>query len=1561
MDTFSSALTKPGQLREGFYYQDLYGMHLALSWLEHPVDFLWMRLEADEFGSLDDVVILRSDHTLSLNQIKHVTERPERPSLSLDHLLEKKSTRARSLFQKWFQSWLSVEADRIYKAIDAIIHTNRPPAEDLAALLVGGTTQKIAPSVFRVQAPTVFAEFVEQAGEDGSRLDDFFSAITFRFNSADIEPAEQVLRDRASRLNISAEGFSALLDQVWDWSTRHGENGKTVKISLEAIKRACGWRKVEKLNEAFPIAQDYVALGGGELLEAFGREVVSHDAGEFVLSDVPGAGKSTFLAKLADHLRLNDVPCIRHHYFLGGDDEATFIRLNARRTADALIAELEAFTEIGVNPSLDQLKSILTTASAELKKQGRKLVLLLDGLDHVLRTEEEDELALVLKQLLPPPPNLSVVFGTRLSLSARVRALLDHVPLENNYRVPRMIVDDCKTMLLAHPAIHVPDHAIDTVSARLADITEGLPLHAHYCMVQLEVHSQHGLVIEQVLDQLVPYGGDLGAYYDAIWRTFSPETKILAIVLALAEFPVPPAAMPALFNGSATDLQRAIESLQPFVNETHHGLTLFHASFQEFVADHAETAVYKSASLERLILWLRTQAHPDLQWRWLHAKEFEAGVSEPLISATDRDWVIDAIKAGQPTSAIEDLLRLACHAAMMRSDYGTALDRGMSADQLDYYTSTEDSRWSDAFSLAGLQRLDRVSGTPDFLDFRHENSDVLLEFAQRASAEVFPAISKELSERFETRAFAKLLNYHESATEGAAKYYVGVLALSRTPLQTVTSFIARFLREPARFAVSDDYIDALLSSGQFTNALTAVEAVPVTEVQRPLLREKLALVGISKRGIYTSSFAGGGLWGQLHHRLTLQGTEAPRYQWPEDSELPLRIERFKDDDRALLARAFHSAWINGLLAGVANDTASLRTWVAGVRSQGWTGKTASHLATMGFDMGETLARSDVDVCSALSRLNEVDVIEPGHPSWDDYELWISYKRALYEVLRDCLSLRFRWQQKLLDNAATAAVASIPAFEEHDQYKVLLSCDAAILSPKEIESFTGTRLESLKARAVEFPERAEAYLEIAILARRTELTQLSESCLRHAIDNLLGYGNHKDIYLYELLRSHELALKRNVAEIPGLLDRVAPVVNSIRRVTDGDETDHLVEEFAGITLQQGSSAIAAAMYQTMMEDERYYHADQVFAKIAELGDLSSIWIRSLLRTSIDSGSRHHIARRSAHDSFAAALINDMKAFDRDPVLGEANNDKPAAEASKPEHDLGLSESVAKTTKPEAVSPDLFIAFCTEHKQDHYTESFSERWWDHWAPKDRRAAYDCLTSAMEQRLIRSWSGNLELRVLSSVLEFEGRDQAFEALITAARNVHVWNSFYTQAEKTQTVFDFLLTNFPKRIDEFIRRTTESAGYRRRLSALPVRRGAQFLFEVGRPDQAVSLITSGVERLMRLMANLELSSVRWTQDQGNLLGALFTRLFHVHPEVRSRAAKSLGELLLNIDSAEAVRNEFGERLASCQLESELVTLLYPIAYALKRGYVWTRSDLEPLLKARSIASDMVIEEMYL
>jgi hypothetical protein len=457
-------------------------MNVALSWLEHPADLVWVQFEAEEYGYLDDIVLLKSDQTLSLIQIKHVTERPDRTGLTLDDLLQKKTARSRSLFEKWFQSWLSVEGDSQYKSIEAVLHTNRPPADDFAAVLGTDIPQRIDAARLQEKYSTTFETFRSQAGKAVGRLDAFLGTFAFRFNSADIAATEQILRARAKELNITSEGFASLLDQISIWSTHRNADGTTVRVDLEAIKRATGWRKVEKLSENFPVASDYVPLGGNLLVEGFAQHLLSLGGGDYILSDVPGAGKSTFLAKLSEYLCEKNVPCIRHHYFLGGDDESRFERLNSRRTADALIAELEAFADVLVSPSLDTLKEILTAASAELHKNGRPLVILLDGLDHVLRIEDEDELALLLKQLLPPPPHLSIIFGTRHIPSPRVRALFQHVNFNRQYNVPRLNADDCESMLRAHPAIDIPDHAMGAVATRLAKITEGLPLHAHYCL-----------------------------------------------------------------------------------------------------------------------------------------------------------------------------------------------------------------------------------------------------------------------------------------------------------------------------------------------------------------------------------------------------------------------------------------------------------------------------------------------------------------------------------------------------------------------------------------------------------------------------------------------------------------------------------------------------------------------------------------------------------------------------------------------------------------------------------------------------------------------------------------------------------------------------------------------------------------------------------------------------------------------------------------------------------------------------------------------------------------------
>ena len=61
---------KAGPLRAGFYYQDACAANLIIEWLNHPKRYKWMKLEADEYGYLDDISALETNNILHLKQIK---------------------------------------------------------------------------------------------------------------------------------------------------------------------------------------------------------------------------------------------------------------------------------------------------------------------------------------------------------------------------------------------------------------------------------------------------------------------------------------------------------------------------------------------------------------------------------------------------------------------------------------------------------------------------------------------------------------------------------------------------------------------------------------------------------------------------------------------------------------------------------------------------------------------------------------------------------------------------------------------------------------------------------------------------------------------------------------------------------------------------------------------------------------------------------------------------------------------------------------------------------------------------------------------------------------------------------------------------------------------------------------------------------------------------------------------------------------------------------------------------------------------------------------------------
>ena len=98
-------------------------MHLTLSWLEHP-HYQWIRLEAQEFGWLDDVTALKTDGTLTLIQIKHVTERPDRLKFTIDDFINAEGAK-RSLFQKSFISWIDAVRNPAFRSVEPTLQVGQ--------------------------------------------------------------------------------------------------------------------------------------------------------------------------------------------------------------------------------------------------------------------------------------------------------------------------------------------------------------------------------------------------------------------------------------------------------------------------------------------------------------------------------------------------------------------------------------------------------------------------------------------------------------------------------------------------------------------------------------------------------------------------------------------------------------------------------------------------------------------------------------------------------------------------------------------------------------------------------------------------------------------------------------------------------------------------------------------------------------------------------------------------------------------------------------------------------------------------------------------------------------------------------------------------------------------------------------------------------------------------------------------------------------------------------------------------------------------------------------------
>ncbi|MGA2145645.1 MAG: ATP-binding protein [Bryobacteraceae bacterium] len=481
-----SDYTRTGVRRAGDDYQDIIALDLLVEWLEHPERYRWVRVEADDAGFLDDVEALRADDVVVAKQVKFSAYPDDAgdPYTWNDLLKEGTSKRGKalpSLLSKWGKSFQNLKGS--HAGIEASLVSNRRPADDLR-------TSFAAPGLAdldRITDATVRDAVVEQLGGEQSARN-FFSAFKFELDQPGLDTLEDAISHRFLRLHGDVRGWESLKDELRKWVREKNSPAPDGRITLATVKGAAEWQRLEALPEEFVVPADFV-IPDDRFHESLMRLLKTNDRDCVVLTGPPGIGKSTYISNLYQELRKTGIHVVRHHFFLSGDVRTSF-RHDHLKVAGSLMSEMQAlYAGLGLEPPRgnsrpEDLLGWLSDCGRQLSEQGGRLVVILDGLDHVWSDAGSvEELNKLFQLVTPISPGVILLVGTQPVDNSRLpRRLSEVAPRDTWFDLPALEYPAVRRWAEIHASeLHAtrdgePDsHALDELARALWRRSEGYP------------------------------------------------------------------------------------------------------------------------------------------------------------------------------------------------------------------------------------------------------------------------------------------------------------------------------------------------------------------------------------------------------------------------------------------------------------------------------------------------------------------------------------------------------------------------------------------------------------------------------------------------------------------------------------------------------------------------------------------------------------------------------------------------------------------------------------------------------------------------------------------------------------------------------------------------------------------------------------------------------------------------------------------------------------------------------------------------------------------------------
>jgi len=1474
----SGTRSRSGARRAGDEYQDAVTLHHLVEWLEHRDRFAYVKLEAGEEGYLDDLVVQpeRPPGDLVLIQVKYANEPTEDP-LTWDYLIRSKKPNQPSPIKKWITSLMSGRRAKLY--------TNRKPTEEMAkAIRLNGTVdiEKIAPHSL--------AALRAEAGS-GEALNDFLARFTIEADRPSLEDLLENSRDRLAKLGATPEQIGDLRDAIRTWILNRRSPGTDGRITYAHLQAAIGFHRRTRILQV-PVPDDFV-VPNATAHDGFMDVLAGQEARCVVLKGGPGSGKTSYLSFVAQELRNRGDMVARYHFRDASGD--TVHRYRYEMVAPELIYQIEDELLRKVDAEhfpKGQCEGDLTKwvrATAALSAEGKRFVVIVDGLDNVLREAPGSgptELLKLLEQL-SPQDGVTVIVGMQPSV----------FELPPGFRGKGSITFEIPTMGFAAVREYIlkkrvdlddeNEYSLTQATSHVLTATNGLPLLVKYLVDQLRDAPVHRWSFESRV-QLSQHGG-LQEYYQSLWASLSRGAKETTSIVITAGISWREDWLLSFLTACVRDARQVLDEFRHlFTSDS--GRLNAHGSLVEYIRE-ASSQNDKNRGLMLLREWFSNGNAPEaLKWQHRWRVEAQCGNNDLLLNGVTRNWAIDSIMAGHSISATAEIVSAARGVALKIG----AIDRFLALGALEgaVLDADEKLRYESRALYYPLALLMRCQG--DLI-----NNDILQAISRCplaelvAWAEVFPEHRTVCLDEFSRRHDLESPNYapdEPGDRDDLDRLRVKMLALcSGSPAKRVEHFKAvagtrdtDTQSDPA-YALADAYGAALRASEKRALLEEAVELSDIASMWGSRLARHYALAafeeGFQARQQLLSDHDPFCLL--LRH---LDGGSCQFSDIPMKRLLPLlgREEFITRGRAAEVAEFFEWVFVWALVTGRQQLTDDpLEPWLSALTCDPWIKSAAWCLVPAAKEVAEAL--EGTRPARSLFSIPFESASQLEHPNFGQnrYRSGVAagFAAALRSLSELCYWLPFRQATPLQVGAAELQVVlGSPHIRSFDSFvEWYASLRREMLSPTAVQllfKHSSTEMRSYRRTGVDCATRF-AYL--AAIAAIQGDSPACEAYTRNAVNQIVTFGAHRDYSLYWASDMAQAIADLDTASSEGLLAAVAPAVNCVMDITTGKDMSQVADDFV-TALTVVAPEKLPAYFTWNLERENLSECELALEAILKIAPVDSGYKALAAGVAEETLLRVTCDRRETEDALSGVVAQLGDRF----RLHQTGSAEPSAE---------MSSAQSGTQSMSGYPPERLT---------EYLDFFSGRgksaalrlWLDHWlkalGPLDLLKQLETVDPAM--RLVPPAERSGLAR------QAYGKSGCFEYLLKAHGKASGWSHWGSTVADVVPIWRHLRETGPHSWLDFLR---GSVGVRGELGHLPLPyipnpdRVVRYLREVGQDDLAVRAAIAYVGALEELLYPLELEPVDWLKRENDLLDVLMARLTWPSVQVRERTMSALADVI--------------------------------------------------------------------